>query len=643
MFSEDGVAAGHHDSISTSSGYTPLTSKANILVKLRSRSVFNFTRDRCLNLDCSFKNRSNSRNRENVSTNHTTNADTHISCSRAYKRRHRGTLGEYLFTTQSLNNTFRFPRKSLYFDEISSNKPKFTPKEEPKNLTEEVVVIAPPTILNKKRIFSKPDPAADRQPGSGSKNFKEFMNNPYKYQKCSGKLGKHLQKSIHKKYTPQEALPRQKFTLKNLEKYTPGYLKCTENSNIREYMIVANLEGDKKLTKEQIKNLEDQIQTQRMKFMRKKDKMTGKNTDKDLGKFIKKCSKNKDLNMMSGNSLNGGKMNALKKERRKRVSKEAKSQKTAESSRTVLDPENNAIYISNRLQNSHDGLSLKGQKSTRKSKKSSRFNTEQPDLDCPKVISDNDSCQGSPLARSKSPSERTLNKYLQMLLDEKNGVNRKERSFKGKKPQNYDEIFESADSGKNISNDKLEWQSNQFEHELEEQQKKYHEQIEDHHQADQKRSRGDEYSSTQNGGSKNIYSSAQALDNQKVYSDASHQVIKQGRMDRIKYMDQENFKTFENLTDQAQGRNENIPYEALEQAVASRSNSPLIPRIRSKMTTKEHFLKSKKSKASVWVVPDSIKVYTEDDKKTGFNFQCEECVKDPSYVSTKKPPFLFIQ
>lgn len=274
------------------------------------------------------------------------------------------------------------------------------------------------------------------------------MNNPYKIQKFSGKLGKHLQKSILKKFTPKEVASPQKFTLKTLEDCSPGYLKCTENSNIREYMIASSLGGDKKLTKEQLAELEAQVQEQRGKFMRRKDKMgESENSWKGLEKNF---SKNKDCNVINNKSLHSGSTKSFRK-RKKRVSKGAKSQKTAGSSGSVLDPENNAIYISNRLQNSQDELSLKGLKQTRKGKKSKKPGVEKSDLDCPKTISDSESSHESPLARSKSPSERTLNKYLQVLLAEKNGVNAKERSLKGKSPQDYEENLKSVDSKGKIS------------------------------------------------------------------------------------------------------------------------------------------------------------------------------------------------
>lgn len=160
--------------------------------------------------------------------------------------------------------------------------------------------------------------------------------------------------------------------------------------------------------------------------------------------------------------------------------------------------------------------------------------------------------------------------------------------------------------------------------------------MEGQDQADHERSGGAEYRSNQNGGSKNVYSSTKSVEQEKMLISDMYQTCNQDiRGGMIERSGEEDVK-LENSTDQAQGRDEDIPHDFLEQAAIPRSTSPLMPRFRSRMTTKEQYLKNNKTGTSVWVVPESLKHLKDHDKTTGFNFPCKECINDPTYAPTKK-------
>ncbi len=66
-----------------------------------------------------------------------------------------------------------------------------------------------------------------------------MTNNPYKFQKLSGKLGKNLERSIHQKYTPKEEIVKQKVRPEDLRNNSPSYMKNTETPHMREYVTAS--------------------------------------------------------------------------------------------------------------------------------------------------------------------------------------------------------------------------------------------------------------------------------------------------------------------------------------------------------------------------------------------------------------------
>ncbi|CAI2386806.1 unnamed protein product [Moneuplotes crassus] len=634
IFSDDGSNDRYHNHMSPDRGLSPLNADEKSSKRFRSRSILNFQKDKCGNSNCALNNRDTSWSRDHLNVHPNHNTGTHISCSRAYNRRHRGTLGEYLFASPTMNKTIRIPRKSPSFSATLKSTPKAKPVKSVTSLYEEVSVSTTPTIIQKKRIFGEPRIEGNMTTRASQQSFKEMMNNPYKYQSISVKLGENFQKSIHKKYTPTRKVIKQKLKASDLETHSPRYLNSTQNSSIRKYISIKK-DRDGKAQSKTLAEIEAYVNEQRG-IGNLKDAQNS--TLKD---YTRTSSKNKDLYFRSDRSPSGGSRERFHQKKIHQLFQGVLGRKIT----PEVDPEKNLVTEEIKISDEEAEEIQQMPKKVIRSKKKTKRNKKQiasgPELTYAEVKSKVMSIRDTSTEGSKSPSERTLDDYLQMILDKKKKKSRRKktkRTAKSKKLKKYQENAKKSDPREHIYDDRLEWQRSQFEQELLEQERKYYEHVENLQKFEYLQNEEPSYEHIQNGGSQHFHSSAESSDYQKTPANIAQNVPGEIVLHEIKGANRENYVTFENPTEQAQQTYRNSRDFGLNLGALPKPQSPLKPRFRSKKTTKEMLLSTGGSVASIWTVPDSLKEYTDVDKRTGYNFDCEECDRDPDYNIDKRLP-----